>query len=101
MLGHFGDLHQATIGGEPAEHEPRRGQPLAVVVVELEAVAVALEDDRLAVGRGGRTRPARRYRPGDPAAPPRRRSRGPASRSTRFAPVARGTTRHDVATRSR
>src|SRR3712207_8592921 len=45
--------HQATIWGEAAEDEALFGHAFAVGVVELEAVAVALVDDRLAVGACG------------------------------------------------
>src|SRR5712664_3110376 len=42
MVGQLDDLHQSTIGRHPAEHHPRLAERFAVLVVELEAVAVAL-----------------------------------------------------------
>src|SRR3954466_14040658 len=51
VIRHLGDLHQPPVGRKAAENQPLRRQPLPIVIVELEAMAVALENDRLAVGR--------------------------------------------------
>src|SRR3954471_5960872 len=49
MVGQLDDLDEPAALERPADDEPRGGEPLAVEVVHLVAVAVALEDDPLAV----------------------------------------------------
>jgi len=46
QLDHF---HQVQLGIVPAEDEPRRFEPVAILIVDLVAVAVALFDDVLPV----------------------------------------------------
>ena len=47
------DLHQPAVGREPGQQHPGRLEGLAVVVVDLEAMAVALVDHLVAVHRAG------------------------------------------------
>ena len=54
VVGQLHDLHQALVGGETGQLQARLGQLLAVVVVELIAVAVALGDLVGAVGPVGK-----------------------------------------------
>src|SRR5438105_15622642 len=49
VLGQLRDLDEPSVGGETREAHPVALQELAIRVVELEAVPVALEHDRLAV----------------------------------------------------
>ena len=51
MVGQLDHLHQALVGGEARNHETPFHKGVAIGVVHLVAVAVALVDDGLAVGR--------------------------------------------------
>src|SRR5688572_19050059 len=53
MVSNFGDLHQAPVGRGTAELQTELTELIAVFVVELEAMAMALEDDLLLVGASG------------------------------------------------
>ena len=66
MVGQLDHLHQALVGGEARNHETAFHKRVAIGVVHLVAVAVALVDDGLAVGRvprGCRSPPCRGRRP--------------------------------------
>ena len=54
VVGQLHDLHQTPVGGQSGQYQPRPGQLLAEVVVELIAVAVALGDLLRAVGLIGK-----------------------------------------------
>ena len=90
VVGQLDDLHQAVVRRGAAADEARLLQPLAQVVVDLVAVAVALVDHRLAVDLARRAcprgaspgrRPGASCRPcrGPPSAPAGGRSPGTAS----------------------
>src|SRR6478672_3146049 len=51
MVFQFDDLHQFVVGGTATHLHAFRLNAAAIGVVELIAVAVALEDNRLAIGR--------------------------------------------------
>ena len=53
VVDQLDDLDQPAVGRLPGQHHAGRLERLAVPVVHLEAVAVALVDDLLAVDRGG------------------------------------------------
>src|SRR6185312_8722985 len=67
MIFQLDDLHQLVIGGAPTHQHALRLDTAAIGVIELIAVAVALEDDRLAVGCLGL---AARRQAADPLAQP-------------------------------
>ncbi len=69
MIFQFNDLDQAAICGLPAERHASSLHWLAIAVVELIAVAMALEDDRLAIRR---LHLAPRRQAADPLAQPHR-----------------------------
>src|SRR5690349_12895570 len=50
MVGKFDHFDETIIGGSPAYNEPMRLHTFAELVIELIAMAMALENNRLAVG---------------------------------------------------
>src|SRR3989442_4403098 len=53
MVGQFYDLYQVIIGGTATHNHAMCLHALAIFIVELVAMAVALKDDRLAIGLVG------------------------------------------------
>jgi len=49
VVGHLRDLHEPAVGGEACEPHAVALEELAVCVVELEAMTMPLEHDRLSV----------------------------------------------------